>query len=626
MTLPGLTTRFSHAETIKWLGSIIGLTIIFYVTAKFGLMLAIPPGYATSIWLPSGISLAFILLFGNKVAPAIWFGSFLVNYQMSGHLLIACSIGLGSTFQALLGAYLVRRFVGFPNPLNSDKEIFGFLLLGGPVSCLLASTWGTTTILLTHQIPKYDYLYNWFTWWSGDTIGVLVFTPIILIWTAKPREVWLQRRLSLALPLCLMFAILIAFFLYTSRWKDEKILNDFENQAQYISAVFEAQMRPPINNSQINKYIDSMLEKATAKNLALKIIDVDDIHHPKVLFSSVEELTTGGLEWEKLITIAGHQWILVFSPTSNYLNANRTWEVWVIPLCGVLLTGLLGALLLSVTGRATMIEGVVAMRTTELQQANSNLKNEIKQREQVEAALALHTIELARSNSDLEQFAYAASHDLKEPLRMIVTYLQLLEREYVDILDKNAKDYLNFAVEGAKRMQVLISDLLTFSQVGTGQHPFEITDCEVVLHDVLDNLKISIEESHAQITHDPLPKVLADKTQLIQLFQNLVSNAIKFSDKSETKIHIGVEPFKNTWLFSVQDNGIGIDPQHFERIFSLFQRLHTREKYQGTGIGLAVCKKIVEQHGGQIWVESSLGNGTIFHFTLPVAKLQEKTG
>lgn len=617
--------RWSIKSTALWFCSIIGLTILFYVTARLGLLLAIPPGYATSIWLPSGIALAFILLFGYRMAPAIWLGSFLVNFHMSGHMLIAGSIGLGSTLQAILGAYLVKRYIGFPNPLDNDKEIFSFLILGGPISCLVAATWGCITLWLTHQIPMERFLYNWFTWWSGDTIGVLVFTPFILIWSAEPREVWRQRRLSLAVPLCIMFGILIAFFLYTNRWKHEKLVNDFETHAQYMSALFEIEASA-VTGPKLQNILTKVSREVSANNMVLNIYDIQEGKERLLYSTAVNNDSSYTLSWQKVVKIADRQIVLKYMASENYLTNYQTWEVWVIPLSGVLLTGLLGALLLSVTGKAALIEGVVARRTLELSSVNQNLLNEIKQRKQVEEALNLHASELARSNSELQQFAYVASHDFKEPLRMIVTFLQLLEKEYADQLDVTAKEYIQYAVDGGKRMQDLINDLLTFSQVNSANAKLELISGETILQQALDNLKIAIVESKAEITHDELPELLADKTQLVQLFQNLISNAIKFSDKEKVEIHVGVMPYKNTWLFSVRDNGIGISTEFYDRIFALFQRLHTRETFQGTGIGLAVCKKIVEQHGGEIWVESTEGQGTTFYFTFPIAKTKKKTG
>jgi signal transduction histidine kinase len=225
---------------------------------------------------------------------------------------------------------------------------------------------------------------------------------------------------------------------------------------------------------------------------------------------------------------------------------------------------------------------------------------------------------LERSNAELERFAYVASHDLQEPLRMVTSYLQLLERRYKDKLDGDALEFINYAVDGSNRMKTLISDLLAYSRVGTRGKEFTLIDCEDVLGRVLNTLQVSIEENKAKVTHDPLPKVMADDAQLESLFQNLIGNAIKFHSQKQPRIHVGVKKDEKNWVFSVSDNGIGIDPQFFERLFIIFQRLHNREDYPGTGIGLAISKRIVERHGGRIWIESQPKKGSTFFFTLPI--------
>ena len=242
---------------------------------------------------------------------------------------------------------------------------------------------------------------------------------------------------------------------------------------------------------------------------------------------------------------------------------------------------------------------------------------EITERKRAEDELKQKTDELIRSNKELEQFAYVASHDLQEPLRMVTSYVQLLARRYKDKLDGDADEFIAFAVDGAIRMQRMIDDLLIYSRVGTRGKEFRPTDCEAILQQSLDNLKVSIHEKGARVTHDSLPTVMADYFQLIQLFQNLISNAIKFYGDEPPQIHVSASRNGNRWIFSVCDNGIGIAPEFTERIFILFQRLHEREKYPGTGIGLAICKKIVERHGGRIWVESEPAKGSKFYFTIP---------
>ena len=248
---------------------------------------------------------------------------------------------------------------------------------------------------------------------------------------------------------------------------------------------------------------------------------------------------------------------------------------------------------------------------------------DITGQKQAEAKLKQALAELTRSNTELELFAYVASHDLQEPLRMVASYTQLLARRYRDKLDGDADEFMGYIVDGAMRMQRLINDLLDFSRVGTRGKPFEQTDCEAVLNQAIANLQAAIEDNKAVVTHDPMPNVMADGSQLVQLFQNLIGNAIKFHSDKRPGVHVGAECKGPEWVFSVRDNGIGIDPKYHERIFVIFQRLHGRTEYPGTGIGLAICKKIVERHKGHIWVESQAGMGSTFYFTIP-AKGEEK--
>jgi PAS domain S-box-containing protein len=260
------------------------------------------------------------------------------------------------------------------------------------------------------------------------------------------------------------------------------------------------------------------------------------------------------------------------------------------------------------------------------------ISHDITERRQAEMQLRKTVTDLARSNADLQQFAYVASHDLQEPLRMVASYVQLLSIRYQGQLDADADEFIGYASEGAKRMQQLILDLLEYARVDTRGQPIEPTDMAEVCQIVAENLQVAIAETGAQVTWDPLPVVRGDSIQLGMVVQNLVGNALKFHGEAPPRVHISVrqtfevsetskvltpETSTPAWEFAVHDSGIGIEPQYFERIFVIFQRLHTRREYPGTGMGLAICKKIIERHGGRIWLESAPGQGTTFYFTLP---------
>jgi light-regulated signal transduction histidine kinase (bacteriophytochrome) len=243
---------------------------------------------------------------------------------------------------------------------------------------------------------------------------------------------------------------------------------------------------------------------------------------------------------------------------------------------------------------------------------------DIRVRKEAEALLLKTVGELKRSNDELKHFAYVASHDLQEPLRMVASYTQLLAKRYRGKLDSDADDFIAYAVDGCNRMQQMIRDLLTYSGAGTSAIGLQTISSELALHAALANLRVAIEESGALVSHDSLPTVTTDDSQLTQVFQNLVGNAIKYRGPEVPRIHVSARTDgRKERIFSVRDNGMGIDPQYFDRIFVLFQRLHGRGEFAGTGIGLSICKKILERLGGRIWVESQLDQGSTFHFALP---------
>lgn len=294
----------------------------------------------------------------------------------------------------------------------------------------------------------------------------------------------------------------------------------------------------------------------------------------------------------------GHgTWTLSASPRSKLIKQGRAQKM-------VLMTSLLLAI-------------STALTTLFAQKARANAQKLRHHQEHLEETVRRRTVELERSNRELEQFAYVASHDLQEPLRMVSSFTQLLSQRYSDKLDDEAHTWIDFAVEGAERMHGLINDLLEYSRVTTRGGGFEIIDSRVALAHALANLQISLKETGGIVTHGELPHLYANPVQLVQLFQNLIGNAIKFRGRHTPRIQVAAQPRQDHWVFSVTDNGIGIPERHKEKIFVIFQRLHSRREYKGTGIGLALCKRIVERHGGTIWLESEEGKGSTFFFTIP---------
>jgi len=346
------------------------------------------------------------------------------------------------------------------------------------------------------------------------------------------------------------------------------------------------------------------------------------------------------------IPIAGTGWVAGASQVEREIMANlyRTLAMVFVLVLGVVVVSVLAARLITnkivrpmrllrdhafVIGQGDLVHRTDIEGISELQdlsrtfnQMAERLRNQQealqKLNEELESRVRSRTAELERSNAELERFAYVASHDLQEPLRMVASFVQLLQQRYSNRLDEQADEYIEFAVNGAKRMQKLLGDLLAYARINVRGRAFAPVDCENLLELIKAQFKSRLEECNGSIMHDPLPTVLADETQLLQVFENLIDNAIKFRSTRPLHIHICAQRKGDEWRFSVRDNGSGIEPVYFKRIFVIFQRLHTSRLYSGTGIGLALCKRIIERHGGKIWLESVPGEGSTFYFSLPV--------
>jgi signal transduction histidine kinase len=356
----------------------------------------------------------------------------------------------------------------------------------------------------------------------------------------------------------------------------------------YVSAVY-----------RVRELVDLSLPTLQASALQLELTDGDD-----TLYGAVRSVPgLGWLETKRTIDVGGRLWVARFAPTHAYVQQHSGWAPWGVLTAGLLFGALFTAFLLILTGRTARVEALVERRTTELGGANERLRRLVT--------------DLERSNSDLEQFAYVASHDLKEPLRMVASYTQLLQKRYGGKLDEQADRYIEHAVTGAMRMHALIDDLLAYARASRGTQRTELVSMGEIVTRATANLDTALTESAGRVLHDALPVIHADPVKMVQVFQNLIGNALKFRSDATPEVRIRVDEDEKEWTVSIEDNGIGIAPEHAERVFRLFQRLHTKEEYEGTGIGLSIAKKIVERHGGRIWIgRSKRQRGSVCFFTL----------
>ncbi len=757
------------------------------------MLFAIDPGYASPVWPAAGLALAGVLHFGYRAWPGVFIGAVLINADhaldvatataAAKSLALSGAVAFGATLQALVGAVLIRGSVGYPNRLDEGNEVARFIILAGPVACLVAATLGSATLLVSGILSPSDIPFTWWTWWVGDTIGVLTIAPVVCAWVGRRSE-RLRRRLTVALPFAATFVLAVVVFARVSGAEHELIAERFHERAAALADALEdrtdryvdllhsvasfyhssidverAEFRafveralpmhdgvqalewlPRVRAAERERfetaarrdgfpqyeiqerdasgelrgvsaraeyypvyYVEPLVGNANAlgfdvasnPNRRRALMQARDTGRPAatqpirlvqeahgglsflvfvpvyrggvtppslmtrrellqgfvvgvfriddVVTTSLARVDTGGvymfivdeqspLQEQLLYSNARHVEELhavssdhmhTFRSASSFLVADRLWrmefvatpafvaehhtaQAWIVLVGGLLYSSLLGMFLLFVTGRASKVEQLA----TQLTVANASLQRTSHELEQKVA-------ELARSNADLESFAYLASHDLQEPLRMVGSYAQLLRDECRGRHGETADLYIDYVVDAAHRMRTLIADLLAYARLETRSRGLRPTDCNAILERVVQTLGVAIRDAGATVTWHDLPTVMGDPTQLEQLFQNLVSNAIKFRGDRAPAITIEAWHEAAGWHITVADNGIGLDMDFADRAFEIFQRLHTRREYEGTGVGLAICQKIVHRHGGHIWIESVLDRGTTVHFIIP---------
>lgn len=754
------------------------VAIAYAASGKLGLLLAVPPGYATAVWPASGVALAAVLLWGPRVTPGVMLGSFMVNAMTSWDgstqallirsLLMAVAIASGAALQAAIGAWMIRRS-GFRHIFAGEHDVIRTLMLGGPLACLVSASVGVGTLWSSGLLPASNVPFSWLTWWVGDSIGVLIFVPLICAWTLRPRAHWRRQRIALTAPMVVVFTAVVLLFFHVSANEQRRQTAEFEEEAtrfgaslqkaldanlqmltalgafysasqkverrefatfvtamlpQYAAvqtvgwsprvasadrAAFEQTMRdegephfrvserdrngafipagerseyfpiaylvPKAGNrpiigfdllseamrgDAIRRAIESHEAAATgwlhplqdevprsSTILYLPLYGPDEdraigfasavLRIEPLLEVALEGLAETGLHVrvdddsaastappiamgapvpagpravaaQRVIPIrvADRTWRLHFVLPSDYVVAHRSWMAWGMLAVGLSLAALLGLLLLVLLARQARIEEAVTMRTAELHEAQQRLVG--------------YAAGLERSNKELEQFASVASHDLQAPVRGVISFVRLLRDRYSGrTLEGKGEEFLRLIEQSAVHMKSLIDGLLALSRVGHREEETGPVDCNDVLAEVEAQLAAVVQERDALITHDRLPVTLGSRIEIFQVLQNLIVNGLKFQPGHAPRIHVSATREGAFWRISVRDHGIGIAPRHQDRIFRIFQRLHASDTYEGTGIGLAICEKIVSSHGGRIWVESAPGHGATFHFTLPAA-------
>ena len=743
------------------------LVVLGYVAAAgFGLVLAIPPGFASPIWPAAGIALAATLRWGRIALPGVFLGSFIANAtaNWSGALgdiaFVATMIGIGATAQAWVAARLVRGAAGTDDPIGEQVSSLWWLLAAGPLACLVNATWSVVWLLLTARISLPDCPFSWITWWAGDTVGVLVFTPLLLVAAAPHDHAWREGRWKVVAGLLLAFVIVFAMFADAvtrerTRFhaafdrRSEALANVLERdihvrieQARTLAGLFEASTF--VERAEFSAFARSDLERYPGNESFLWVPEVplaaraemeadavrdglEGFHFketapdgtyvpagerpvyfpvyyiqprrgneamlgldlgadpvrldalasargaPGTYVTSPMAVTTGGIAAYYVIApvrlgthdeaagsqrgfaIAGVRLAdevasllrrfggenlrvriaeegepfgpAIFEPGLAALHPHRgvptdlhrsvldigtrrwqvefegagslggTWVAWSLLTAGVIFTCTMVAFVLDGAMRTVRVESLVAKRTAELDHAVAALQH---------------------SNLELQRFVYVAYHDLREPLRAVVVHAQLMEEALDGRLAAEARAHLSRIIDSARQTQDLVTGLLHIARVDTRDVPFQPVALADLVDFALGNLEGIIQDTGAQFEVGDLPIVSCDPFQILQVFQNLLSNAVKFRRPDvPLRIRIFARAVDGHWEIAVEDNGIGIEPGFKERVFEIFERLHPREHPPGRGIGLAVCRRVIERHGGRIWVESEPGVGSAFRFTLP---------
>ncbi|HNK30664.1 MAG TPA: CHASE domain-containing protein [Plasticicumulans sp.] len=794
--------------------AIVLMAIAYFVLARLGLLLAIPPGYATAIWPPSGIALAGVLLYGARVAPGIWLGSFVANAvtaaDLSGlpallhSLLLPAVIGCGAMLQALFGAWLIRRWVGFPGPLQREREIIAFLLLGGPVGCLLSASIGASALVLAGVVAAHAWAFTWWNWWVGDSIGVLVVTPLVLVALGRPRRLWRRRALTVAGPLTITFAAAVLVFVWTSGREQARLQAEFDARAaalasalsdnfdDYVGVLYslrdfyaasqdvepeefarfaqpalqrhpglralswnrvlddgqrdaweqamraggqpgftlteraaDGQLQPaarrsayvaietivpdrgnhsaigydvasdPVRRAAMERARDSgqpvatsriaLVQDASAARGMLVFMPIYANDQPvetieqrrealrgygvgvflidEIVATAVRGLAPQGIElrireagarllcsyrdpgpcrddglepapaargtllWTSEREFAGNRWRLDLVSTAEYEAAQRSLVAWAVLAGGLLFTGLLGAFLLAVSGRAAVVERLVEERTRALEAANVALAHEIAERRRYETRLQEQNVELVAASRAKDRFLASMSHELRTPLNAIIGFTGILLMKLSGPLSAEQEQQLRTVRSAADHLLALISDLLDLARIESGAAELsrEPVDLAEVLAETQRTL-LPLAGERGLVLALQVPDgdwtVPCNRRAFGQIVLNLAGNAIKFTPAGRIDVRLAriADGSGERIQLSVSDTGPGLDPEAQARLFRPFEQLGTPARQEGTGLGLYLSQKLAHQLGGHISCRSKPGEGCTFTLVLPTGE------
>jgi signal transduction histidine kinase len=578
--------RGMRPSAAVWVLQVVVIAALYYAAARLGLTWQLPGTNASPVWPPSGIGFAAVMLLGSHSWPGIAVGAFLANLSSTGFATSA-GICVGNTLEQVVGVALLRRLVGSRNPLDRAGDVFRFVV-SAVAGCLLASLNGTLNLWGWGIISGERCWQVWLAWWLGDLAGILILAPVIYSLFQKSDVQWTRSRWCEAIALFASLAAATQFLFGDHRgWFDFELLDSLAYAV--VPGLAWAAFRFGPRETAL----------AAALMSAIAIVHTSNGHGP---FSRTDRVSAADAT----------RVLAAPSPDAGDEQRRRAEPLLMLQI-----------FVLAIAVTSATLAGAVSERNRSeqrLRDLNVHLEQRVADRT---AELQHANAALERSNHELDDFAHIASHDLKEPLRGINTYAGFLLEDYADKLDEDGQSKLHTLQRLTRRMEALIESLLMYSRVGRTELAIQDTDLNDTLAEIVESLEIRLRELGVEIRRpQPLPVVHCDRVRVGEVFRNLITNAMKYNDKPQRWIEVGCEqrPLNGNGselVFHVRDNGIGIREKHLDSVFRIFKRLHGRDEYGGgTGIGLTIVKKIVERHGGQIWLESTFGEGTTFYFTL----------